>query len=51
LSAAVAQFSPERESLTERLIAMTAQRKARKKKHAPRKRRKKKSPRLRKGSQ
>ena len=47
LSAAVSQFSPRRESLTERLISMAAQRKARKTKRSQRRRRKKKNPRLR----
>jgi hypothetical protein len=45
LSAAVSQFSPERQSLTERLISMAAHRKARKHRRSPTCRRK--SPRLR----
>jgi hypothetical protein len=47
LAAAVSQFSPGRESLTERLITMAAQRKARKTKRSKRGRRTKKNPRLR----
>lgn len=42
LAAAVSQFSPRRQSLTERLISMAAQRKVRKKKRAPGSWRKKK---------
>jgi len=44
LSAAVSQFSPRRQSLTERLISMAAQRKARGSKRARKRRRKEKSP-------
>lgn len=47
LAAAVSQFSPRRQSLTERLISMAAQRKERKTKRPQRTRRKKKEPRLR----
>jgi hypothetical protein len=43
LSAAVSQFSPSRQSLTERLISMAAQRKARGSKRSRTRRRKKKS--------
>jgi hypothetical protein len=47
LSAAASQFSPRRQSLTERLISMAALRKARSRQRPPKSRRKKKSPRLR----
>ena len=47
LSAAVSQFSPRRKSLTERLISMAAQRKARGSKRAGKRGRKKKGTRLR----
>ena len=47
LSAAVSQFSPRRESLTEWLISRAAQRKARKTKRSQRRRRKRKNARLR----
>jgi len=43
LSAAVSQFSPRRKSLTERLISMAAQRKARGSKKSRKRRREKKS--------
>src|SRR5881296_3880311 len=45
--AAVAQFSPRRQSLTERLISMAVKRKARGSKRSRKSRRKKKNPRLR----
>ncbi len=44
LFAAASQFSPRRQSLTERLISMAAQRKARGSKRSPRRQRKKKGP-------
>jgi hypothetical protein len=48
LSAAVSQFSPRRQSLTERFISMAAKRKERGSKLSRKSRQKKKSPRLRK---
>jgi len=47
LAAAVSQFSPDRQSLTERLISLAAQRKANASKRSPRRRREKKKPRYR----
>jgi len=47
LAAAASQFSPRRESLTERLISMATQHKARKTKRSQRRRRKRKIPRSR----